>query len=84
MNKKFNCNLTWGNVIISKYKSFEYQFGGYNFATNPFEFSIRWTTKCDHAGISFTFSIYKLFWINFKIYDHRHWDYNNNSYKHSC
>jgi len=66
----------WGDIVLSKNKSFEYQLER-KFATQPFEFSLSWTTKQDHAGISFTFSIYKLFWISLRIYDHRHWDCEN-------
>ncbi len=80
-NKNYTLTPTWGDITISKNKSFEYQFEFGNFCNSLFEFKVEWTTKCDHAGPSFTFSIYKLFWINFKIYDHRHWDSDLNVWK---
>lgn len=69
---------TWGDIPISKYKSFEYQFEGPHWMDRDiFEFKLSWTRKCDHAGISFTFGIFKLFWMNLNIHDHRHWDFDN-------
>jgi hypothetical protein len=65
----------FGDIPISKHKSFEYQFEGGRFMQNHlFECHLNWSHKRDHAGISFMFGIYKLFWVMFKIYDHRHWD----------
>ena len=71
---------TWGDILITKHKSFEYQFEGSKMMANdpsPIEFSLRRNTKCDHAGIDFTFGIRGLFWMNFNIHDNRHWDYEN-------
>lgn len=68
----------WGDIQISKYKSFEYQFEGPSFLRDQIvECGLRWTTKTDHAGISFT----KLFWFNLNIHDRRHWDYDNNCWQ---
>ena len=53
----------------------------YLLAFNPLEFSLNWSHKQDHAGIRFTFSIYKLFFIEIAIYDHRHWDYMTNDWE---
>lgn len=78
-----DCILTpkWGDIPICKYKSFEYQFEGSSFMNEDlFEFKVQWTRNCDHAGISFTFGIWKLFWMNLNIHDHRHWDYENNTW----
>jgi hypothetical protein len=73
---------TWGNIRLSKNKSFEYQFEGSSFADNDlFVCNLTWSIKSDHAGPSFTFSIYKLFWININIHDHRHWNYKNNDWE---
>ena len=71
----------WGAIQIAKNKSFEYQIEFNKFADQPFEFSFRWTTKRDHAGLDFTFSIYKLFWLNLNISDHRHWDRENDQWQ---
>lgn len=74
-------SFTYGNVILSKFKVLEWQIEGSKFSTNPFEFYLNWKTKTDHAGISFTFSIYKLFWININLNDRRHWDFEKNCWK---
>jgi hypothetical protein len=75
--------LTWGDITLSKNKSFEYQFEfGKNTSSNsPFELSFVVTEKRDHAGPCFTFGIKNLFWVCLKIYDHRHWDDENNCWK---
>lgn len=76
MNKTFR---------ISENKYFEYQLEGPNSELVPpndfFEFSVAWTRQRDHAGFDFTFSIYKLFWLNLNIYDCRHWDDETNAWK---
>ena len=70
---------TWGDIIIAPNKSFEYQFEfGKNAKFIPFELSFKWTSKQDHAGLSFIFGIKYLFWINFSVYDHRHWNHEQN------
>lgn len=75
---KYNLNWTWGDIIISANKSFEYQFEfGKNSNFNIFDFSFIITSQQDHAGPSFTFGIKYLFWIRLSIYDHRHWDDEN-------
>lgn len=66
---------------ITKHKHFEFQFESKRFHNNPFELNLRWTLHEDHAGFSFTFSIYKLFWLNISLYDCRHWDYQNNKWQ---
>jgi hypothetical protein len=68
------CRLSWfyGWIRLTKHKSFEYEWGR-KFSTTPFEFSMRLTTKGDHAGFRFAFSIYKLFFLFLGITDNRHW-----------
>ena len=79
---KHNISWFWGDIIICKNKSFEYQFEfGKNSNFHPFEFSLLLTSRTDHAGPSFTFGIKKLFWICLKIYDHRHWDIDNDCWE---
>lgn len=72
---------TWGDIVVTQHKSFEYQFEFGSRATRvmpgPFEFSIKVTAKRNHAGPSFTFGIAGLFWLCLKVYDHRHWDDEN-------
>jgi hypothetical protein len=73
---------SWGDIKISRNKSFEYQFEKSNFLGSlPYEFELLWSRKIDHAGISFTFGIRGLFWMNLNIHDHRHWDYENNTWE---
>jgi len=47
--------------------------------TSWFKVSIDWTRKVDHAGFYFVFECYHFF-INFMIYDSRHWDYDTDDY----
>lgn len=74
-----------GNVIItptfisfkiSKFKAFEYQLELDKFYEKTDIYFYR-SKKTDHAGIELIFSIKKLFWVMFNIYDIRHWDYDN-------
>lgn len=73
---KHHITPRWGDIVISKHKSFEYQLER-DTGHTPFELSLRWSRKTDHAGVQFTFSVYKLFWLNLNIHDHRHWDFDN-------
>lgn len=72
---------TWGTFRITEHKYFEYQFETKRFNDDPFELSVSCTTRRDHAGFEFVFSIYKLFWICFSILDNRHWDFENECWK---
>ena len=80
IGKRINLTPKWGSVKLSENKSFEYQFDN-RFSDQPFEFSLSWTSKQDHAGIRFTFSIYKLFWIELSLYDSRHWNTDQNRWQ---
>lgn len=71
---------TWGAVHLTKHKVFEYQFEFTDFNNQPLKLQFNWTHKQDHAGPEFIFSIYKLFWICFCVYDTRHWNYKTNSW----
>ena len=71
----------WGDIRIWKNKSFEYQFEGPHFTEDSIECKLRWTRRTDHAGISFTFGIKYLFWLNLNIHDHRHWNRETNSWQ---
>lgn len=78
--------LKWGDIVIWKHKSFEYQFEGPGFILDDphsfwIECDLKWTRKRDHAGISFTFGVRRLFWMNLNIHDHRHWDRKNNKWQ---
>ncbi len=41
-----------------------------------FNISLKWTRKCDHAGLNLTIEILS-FYFCVQIYDTRHWDYAN-------
>lgn len=76
--------LGLGVIQISKNKSFEWQFEGPSFMKEDlFELRLQWTRNCNHAGICFYFGIQKLFWMGLTFYDHRHWDYENNTWQES-
>lgn len=79
---KHHITLTWGDIYLFKNKSFEYQIEfGARQIMHPFELSLLWKNKQDHAGISFTFSIHTIFWLNINIHDHRHWDHNTDQWQ---
>jgi len=44
-----------------------------------FNFSIKWSRKCDHAGVSLLIEFPKVF-FNVLIHDNRHWDYDNDKF----
>lgn len=71
------------NKQLSTNKSIEFQFNLFDSDMSPdiFELHIEWTTKQDHAGFGFIFSIYKFIFVQAMIYDHRHWDYDNNRWE---
>lgn len=45
-----------------------------------FTFIMRWTRRTDHAGFLFEFGILGIY-VEFEIYDHRHWDYEKNCWE---
>lgn len=75
MENKHLFTPKYGFIHLAEHKTLEYQIETKKFYNDPFEFNISWTTKQDHAGFDFTFSIYKLFWLNLNIKDNRHWNY---------
>lgn len=75
--------FTHGTFRLTEHKYFQYQIETNNFNENPFELSASWTTRKDHAGFEFIFSIFKMFWICFSILDNRHWDFENECWKES-
>jgi len=71
------------NLQLSKNKSIETQieFGWNNCIPSEwfiFEFGTR--TKQDHGGIYFCITLLKIFSFDIKLYDHRHWDEENDRY----
>jgi hypothetical protein len=73
----------WGNVRLTKNKSFEYQIELFEKADDMcgnslFGYSLSWDHKRDHAGIDFNFSVAKLVWFSVNIHDNRHWNTEKN------
>jgi hypothetical protein len=71
------------DVKLSKNKSLEVQLDLFNKNMSPgyFEFLFMWTRQQDHAGPSFSFSIFRIIFFNIQVYDHRHWDHDNNRWE---
>lgn len=63
-------------TIFSEHKHFEFSFQWRSQICKWIELSFSYKEKCDHAGLYFVFSFLKLFFIEFSIYDDRHWNYN--------
>jgi hypothetical protein len=87
LNNPYNNNWAgandwfYKNVKLSKYKNFEIQIG--NWSELPtfcnLELDTAWDGS-DHAGPSFELTIL-WFYVMFKLYDCRHWDYDNNTWE---
>lgn len=69
-----------GYFQLTKHKFFEWDLNR-KFATQWFELSFIWTRKQDHPGFFFVFSIFKLFFLELCVYDHRHWNCMTQSYE---
>lgn len=54
-------------------KHFEFQVERFGFGCHILECSIKWTRRCDHAGLRCTLDILGLL-IELTVYDCRHWD----------
>lgn len=68
---------------LSKNKAFELEsffWKDMSNLSNYFNFWIEWSYKGDHAGFTINLEILT-FYFNFKVYDIRHWDYDNNCYE---
>lgn len=61
-------------------KFWEIQLTTFEAYESYFNFSIKWTHKCDHAGFNLTFELFFLYFC-FQVYDSRHWDYDNDRYE---
>ena len=69
----------FGKLYKTKY--WELEIRGPKFEPVMFNLHIRFDRKCDHTGFHFTFELVELFFVNFEIYDNRHWDYQNNRWE---
>lgn len=63
---------------ISKNKAWELQFDRFP-SGPPMEFTIEYTTTGDHCGFEIRIQLFSLY-FHFKIYDKRHWDYDNHKF----
>src|SRR5271165_1615193 len=60
-----------------QYKWFEFQFQWKGNLASMWELYLKRRYKKDHAGIFFSFSMLKLFFLEINIADCRHWDFDN-------
>lgn len=67
--------LTCRGRVNSKNICSVIQWKDYINTNKDFDFSFRYRGKQDHAGLYFTLSILKLIFVEWSIYDNRHWDY---------
>lgn len=79
--KNLECNkCIFATKQLSKHKHFEVEFDTKN-VCDLFTISFSWTHKQDHAGPQFQLSVYGLFDFSAMIYDHRHWNDENNDWE---
>jgi hypothetical protein len=79
--KIYTLELDNGEIALTKNKTFDYQFDGpawYRHNGDVFEFNIKINRHEDHAGLYFSFGIFKLFMIHISLHDNRHWNYDEN------
>jgi len=81
LKKMEGVNLFFGSFLKIPHKHWEFQFqtNRWNDSHDYFDFSIRWSRKGDHAGFKFDLTLLGIF-IEFNIYDDRHWDYDRDRY----
>ena len=81
-NNSSNTNTWfWQDWSITKNKHIEIQIGNWRKLISLFELDMRtFTTGHDHAGPSFELTIL-WFFVMIKIYDRRHWDYDNHMWE---
>ena len=68
-----------GKFFWFKNKFWEFESLNYADPSVFFSFGVRWDFKGDHCGFNIYLEIYRFF-IDFKIYDCRHWDYKENRF----
>ena len=72
-------NICKSGTVVNPNKFWELQITN-EFKDSYFNFKVGWTRKIDHAGFQFLFEVMS-FMFDFKIYDSRHWDWDNDCYK---
>ena len=66
--------VKWGRFFKIPNKFWELQLAKWPHV--DFKISLRYSSKCDHAGLHFEIYFWKIN-FTFQIYDSRHWDYEN-------
>jgi hypothetical protein len=77
-----NYDLDWckaGSFFKLPNKYWELQISLFENNPDIFNFVLNWSRKCDHAGFEFRVEILP-FYFSFKIYDNRHWDFENDNW----
>jgi hypothetical protein len=69
-------NLVNRSGRLTENKAWEFEILKANCIVN---LSLDFTTQCDHAGLQFAFGLLG-YEMCFKIYDTRHWDYQNKTW----
>lgn len=78
-NKNNFKNIFWKDKRLSKNKSIEFEGFIYSEHLLNFELDLRFTGR-DHAGASFEIILFG-YGFSIRFYDHRHWDYKNNTWE---
>jgi len=71
------------NFQLAQNKSLEVQLNLFDSLSQDtiFEFNLNWQIRCDHAGPRFHLIIFRVLYFHIMIYDHRHYDYENNKWE---
>lgn len=71
------------DIPLTKNKSLEIQLELFSSLSKDtiFEFNLNWTLKQDHAGPRFQLTIFRILYFHIIIYDHRHYDWENDCWE---
>ena len=67
-------NLFCRSGLITEHKAWEFEVCRYSY--DLLKISFDWSLRCDHAGPSLELCLFG-YGVEAKIYDTRHWDYDN-------
>lgn len=79
--RRYYNNVFFWHKLLTKNKSIEFQIINNDEILFRFQLEIAFKGK-DHAGPSLVLGLLGIE-LNLRIYDHRHWDYKNNSWEKS-
>jgi hypothetical protein len=77
-HREFFKNLGCLHGSITQHKHWELEHTYYSDVL--VDVDIRFNSRMDHGGVSITVGLLG-YGISFRIYDHRHWDYENNCWE---